>query len=393
MQITIHRGINQIGGCITEIATRTTKIFIDLGHNLPKGEQPEEDDKANYETIAELTKGVQAIFYTHYHGDHVDLFKFVPNSVQQYIGETAKKIMQIKYERLAKSPRFKKEVTLELLQKLNSFQTFTANKRIVVGNIAVTPYYVSHSACDAYMFLIEETNGLCKRILHTGDFRGHGYTSKGLIPTLKSYILKKPIDVLITEGTMLSRPDEQPMREQDLQKKAMELMKQYKYVFVLCSSTDMERLASFHAASKQAKRSFLCDNYQEDVLKVFSSIAKSPLFQFDNVHFYKHGKQSQFSLIEKTGFCMLIRGKTTHSRYPYTENALQDLLQQLPQEQTLLIYSYWDGYLKSENIIPDFAEVWDMFSNKQQLHTSGHASAECLAEVCQLVNPTTAIIP
>ena len=35
MKITIHRGANQIGGCITEIATKDAKIFIDLGSNLP----------------------------------------------------------------------------------------------------------------------------------------------------------------------------------------------------------------------------------------------------------------------------------------------------------------------------------------------------------------------
>lgn len=33
MNITIHRGANQIGGCITEIATEKAKIFIDFGSN------------------------------------------------------------------------------------------------------------------------------------------------------------------------------------------------------------------------------------------------------------------------------------------------------------------------------------------------------------------------
>ncbi|PKP47261.1 MAG: hypothetical protein CVT94_11970 [Bacteroidetes bacterium HGW-Bacteroidetes-11] len=38
MKITIHRGIDQIGGCITEIATDNKRILIDLGQNLPDGE-------------------------------------------------------------------------------------------------------------------------------------------------------------------------------------------------------------------------------------------------------------------------------------------------------------------------------------------------------------------
>ena len=35
MNITIHRGLEQIGGCITEICTATSRVFIDLGKNLP----------------------------------------------------------------------------------------------------------------------------------------------------------------------------------------------------------------------------------------------------------------------------------------------------------------------------------------------------------------------
>jgi ribonuclease J len=173
MKITIHRGYNQIGGCITEIATATTKILIDLGHNLPKGNQPGEDDLANEEAIEKLTNNVNAIFYTHYHGDHVDLFKYVPDTVQ-YIGETAKQVMLCKYEILSKSNKIE-NVTPADFEKLKSFKTFREKQKITKDDITITPYFVSHSACDAYMFLIEAGG---KRILHTGDFREHGYTGK-----------------------------------------------------------------------------------------------------------------------------------------------------------------------------------------------------------------------
>ncbi|MCL2727957.1 MAG: MBL fold metallo-hydrolase [Bacteroidales bacterium] len=238
MTITIHRGHNQIGGCITEVATASTKIIIDLGQNLPKGNQPAVDDKASDEAIAALTKGVSAIFYTHYHGDHTDLFKYVPDGVKQYIGETAKEVMLLGYSRMAKSKKIE-DVTPETVQKLETFETFKAKDGILIGDILVTPYFVSHSACDAYMFVIKADG---KRILHTGDFRGHGYLSSQLISNIEKYVQKRPIDVLITEGTMLSRPNEHPMREQDLQKEAVKMMKQYKYVFVFSSSTDMAEM-------------------------------------------------------------------------------------------------------------------------------------------------------
>ena len=36
MKITIHRGTNQIGGCLTEIVSNSgARILIDIGANLP----------------------------------------------------------------------------------------------------------------------------------------------------------------------------------------------------------------------------------------------------------------------------------------------------------------------------------------------------------------------
>lgn len=70
MNIIIHRGIDQIGGCITEIATDNAKILIDLGQNLPDGEGIVNDDFANFDAIEQITKGIDAIFYTHYYSIH-----------------------------------------------------------------------------------------------------------------------------------------------------------------------------------------------------------------------------------------------------------------------------------------------------------------------------------
>jgi ribonuclease J len=70
MKITIHRGINQIGGCITKIATAHNRILVDLEQNLPDNKGIVHDDLANSEAIAKLTVDIDAIFYTHYHGDH-----------------------------------------------------------------------------------------------------------------------------------------------------------------------------------------------------------------------------------------------------------------------------------------------------------------------------------
>ena len=44
MNITIHRGANQIGGCITEISSDNCKLLIDFGSNLPGKQKAELTD-------------------------------------------------------------------------------------------------------------------------------------------------------------------------------------------------------------------------------------------------------------------------------------------------------------------------------------------------------------
>lgn len=67
MNIIIHRGAKQIGGCITEISTANCKILIDFGANLPGSQKEELKD----EQILTIAGNTDAVFYTHYHGDHV----------------------------------------------------------------------------------------------------------------------------------------------------------------------------------------------------------------------------------------------------------------------------------------------------------------------------------
>ncbi|MFA6987973.1 MAG: MBL fold metallo-hydrolase [Acholeplasmataceae bacterium] len=389
MRITIHRGIDQIGGCITEIATDNSKILIDLGQNLPNGEGVINDDFANSDAIEKITKGIDAIFYTHYHGDHLGLFHLVPNSITQYIGKVAKRVALCKHQRLS-FIKDRKEQSEKEIDRIEAMQSFDSQQIINIGDIKIIPYFVSHSAYDAYMFLIE-VNGT--RIFHTGDFREHGYLGKGLLPTIEKLILKQgKIDFLITEGTMLARLDERVRHENELKKEVVELMKQNKNVFVLCSSTDMERLATFHAANqKMNDRPFVCDDFQESVLEIFSDTAgkKSTLFDFEKPYIFRKDNEKLINWMKDKGFCMLVRA--TDKFDDYTEF----LLPLLEKDKTILIYSMWKEYInpQSNHANKKYLDFIDKFSKVNKIHTSGHASAECLADVCNLVNPKTGIIP
>lgn len=380
MKLTIHRGINQIGGCITEIQSSSgTKILIDLGHNLPDGDGLAEDEYDVPENLDRLLDGVSAVFYTHYHGDHIAFEAAVAKKgINQYLGDIAKKIKMQFYAHMKNEAAF---------EAVRTFSKYRSGGTVSVGDIRVTPYYVSHSAADAYMFVIE-CDG--KSVLHTGDFREHGYLGHCLWGTLRRYVVKRNIDILITEGTMLSRDDERMMSERDLQQKAYELMSRYKYAFVLCSSTDLDRLASFYqATSRHQGRLFVADGYQCKLLKTFTDKLgrKIPEYDFKNPHEY--GKALQPLMLE-SGFTMLVRRSAKFKAW------LEALMPLLPENGTVFIYSQFKGYITEGS--PAYShEAYEFVHSYgwkfEYLHTSGHASKDTIAKVCRLVNPRSAIIP
>ena len=275
MNIKIHRGLNQIGGCITEISTENSRVFIDFGQNLPGSgivTTPKEDREMVEAIIAQNRKANEAVFYTHGHEDHMGLFEYIPEDLPQYMSEGTKELLAIKYDVLHE----REKLTLQNLQKkgcdgqeytetlskldyveckcklLDRVKVWkrtpphTKPESILIGDIMVTPFFNCHSIYDSHMFLIEADG---KRIWHTGDYRAHGYMGKGLFPTLKEYATN--IDVLITEGTMLKRNDK-CIHEKEVSEKMAYAMGTFKYIFVLASATDIERLAAIKEAAKAA---------------------------------------------------------------------------------------------------------------------------------------------
>ncbi len=360
-----------------------------MGHNLPFGDHIAPDSFTSPKWIEEITQDADAVFYTHYHGDHLGLFLCVPDHVRQYIGSVAKRVSIRKHRQLSYIEG-REQQSEEEIAKLERMGELTPRQTVEIGDMKITPYLVSHSAYESYMFLIEADG---KRVLHTGDFRGHGYLSKGLIPTIANTILPQgPIDFLITEGTMLSRPGEKVLSEKELQREVRKIMTRYKNVFVMCSSMDLERLSTFYAANMQLKnRPVVCDHFQKNILEIFteSAGAHTSSFRFDDVYDFNPANAKLLDWMGDKGFCMFVRATDKFKDY------CQTLLPRLDPNDTVLIYSMWKEYVNPDgkHAIQRYVDFVSMFPNIEKLHTSGHASADCLAEVCNLVNPALGIIP
>lgn len=411
MQIKVHRGLDQIGGCITEISTDTSRVFIDMGQNLPgNGEPttPEEDRALVSGILSQNVKAHQAVVYTHAHEDHVGLFGYVPDDIPQYIGEGGKLLLIEKYGLIKKSLEMnlslaegfsainetpersqrieevkrKIDTIKEKIRKLKEFSTWprtkahASPKSFEVGDIRITPFFNCHSIYDSYMFLIEAEG---KRIWHTGDYREHGYLGKGLMPTLRRYATD--IDVLITEGTMLNRDDE-CIHEHEVSRRMASVMDAFKYVVVLASSTDIERLAAVKEAAKRANKPlYINGGYMNRTMKIFTECEgklSKGLFEFHPR--YVKTDDSKLPVMRKNGF-VLISGVNQLAQ-------VKEICRGLNANDVLLIYSSWDGYYKDAAQIalnPLYKEFREAFSNVVDIHTSGHASRETIRKVIETV--------
>ena len=393
MKITIHRGLNQIGGCITEIQSLSgTKILIDLGHNLPDGGGVSEDRYESPENLDQLLDGCSAVFYTHYHGDHLGFAAEIhERGVAQYMGPLAIQIMTHLNDHMTFSPDLKDRAEANL-KALNEFKTFAIGRKTIIGDIAITPYGVSHSAPDSYMFLIE-CDG--KKVLHTGDFRDHGYLGKGLYTMLEKHIIPQGIDVLITEGTNVGQKSKSVLSEQEISSQFRQIMRRYKNVFILSSSADADRLWSIYSAHNKSRQPLLCDDYQKKMLDIIRDgyDPDKPLYRFvteDIFDIRNHWTNSKLvEWMHDKGFTMLIRRSETFQRY------LDQVLPRCNPDETCVVYSMFKGYLdpnhKAYN--KELHDFVNQFPNTVFCHTSGHASKECIEKVCSMINPVIAIIP
>jgi ribonuclease J len=396
MKLTVHRGTKQIGGCVTEIKSGDYRIFIDFGEQLP-GTVSKELQPIDGLTSGDVSKS--ALFITHYHGDHIGKICDTVVDLPIYIGKTALEIFNCLESRLSHFPDpAEAEKHKRIVDRIKTINTFKQLQKIRIGEITVTPLFIDHSAFDAYMFIVEADN---KRILHTGDFRGHGFRSKGLIPMLERYA--KNIDYIISEGSNILRPNTTIQTELELQKVFELQFRKNKYNFILVSSTNIDRIFALYHASKKAMRCFVCDSYQTKILKIVSGNHKqhTPFYNIDYLQkanpagrFFELKRQGRnpFSFngklkpyLEKYGFCMLIR----------SNDIFKPLIDEfIKSNDTKIYYSLWNGYLDCKK--PAYNESLYNFLDPYKIeynHTSGHADLETIKKVFETVQPKCGIIP
>lgn len=364
MKLCIHRGTHQIGGIAAEISTASTRILIDMGDELSL-DPNFVSAPLNIPGVTDGNGHCEAVLFTHYHGDHTGQMLRIRPEIPLYAGALAKDIM-----RLSSAHSWKKDEAL--CKRIETIRTFSAGVPFLIGDIQITPFSIDHSAADSYLFLIEADG---KRVLYTGDFRLHGVRGKTMDKILDRRIGK--VDAIITEGTTVSRTDGKTVTEWELQARVKDVLQQYKYVFVLCATTNLDRIFALARAVPRGKYC-ICDEYQkmlvETVSKHWNGI--SSFYEMPKLLSFKYHPPARFA---ELGGLMFVRANSK----------FEAIIRQYDPAQSILLYSMWDGYrTKPGSNIPEFLSLTGTWA---ELHTSGHASPDDLRHVIEKADPEIVI--
>ncbi len=377
MNIKIHRGTHQIGGCVTEYEQDGWKLFVDYGEELPGGLKKGEL-KVEGLTHGDLSKS--ALLITHYHGDHIGSVVDLPESLPIYMGALGVKIQNLLSSQLA----FRDERHAKLKERLDSFHTFKPNNVLNIGPFKITPINIDHSAFDAYAFKIE-AGGVS--VYHTGDFRTHGFRSGKFSKLMGKYVGK--VDCVVSEGTNVKRITKEAEKESDLQKRFIEFFKNNYANVVYLSSTNIDRIFSLYHAALEAKKPFLVDEYQKGVMDTIVDDGglwnKSSLYQYGKFTPYAVSQNinpTLKKLIENKGYVLIARVGAHFDK----------IIDMLPGEKTKYL-SMWDGYVDvTKKGVYNEALAKALGDKFIKMHTSGHSDVKSMREVFRLLHPKT-IIP
>ena len=366
MKLCIHRGTHQIGGMATEIATAEARILIDMGSELSL-DSHFKDHPLSIPGITDANGHWDAVLLTHYHGDHMGQILRIRPEIPLYAGALAQDIMKLSAQHHHQNA---------LYERISTMRTFDPGKPLSIGDMKIIPFSIDHSAVDSYFFLICAED---KRLLYTGDFRLHGIRHKGMEKLLKRI---GHVDILVTEGTTLSRSSGPALTEWDLSKQLKQYLAQYKYVFILCSTTNLDRIFAFANVVPRGKYC-LGDAYQTELVKTVSdhwcltgSSAVSNFYHMPKMSVYGKNILSQF---KEQGGLFFVRGT----------DYFKNIIQQVDKSQSLMIYSMWDGYrAKAGSSIPDFLSLTGHW---ERLHSSGHATPKEIQFLIDTVTPDIVI--
>ena len=402
-QLCIHRGTKEIGGSCVELQSASgERLIIDLGMPL-NDEKPDKKWLPKVEGLAEGDSMIKGILISHAHADHYGLLHFAHESIPVFMSGYQKRVLNEVACHFVPDSKPCLRAT-----EVRAWRWFGVGK-----SFRVKPILVDHSAFGGFSFLVEIDRK--KRVLYSGDFRGHGR-----VDLLGAFCKKPPenIDVLLMEGTTLNRKTGD-VTGSGLEMKfqtEMALEPQFKDAFakagdrlctVMCSGQNISRIAGIASAAHAMGRTFVVDFYTAQV--ILSTRNPSFIGQFREYMgvYVPYNQRLKIKNMKSPEMFVKVKEldrqrvylpsrtiKGIRRKYDFSRPELQskyvfllngsvlaDLKRESESRKSALtfsrpIFSMWKGYWK----LPDKMKWQKKFVSDQGfseplfIHTSGHAS-------------------
>lgn len=404
MEITVHRGTNEVGGSCIEVKSGKSRIILDVGMPLfDAHRRPYDSFQLRRMTKAELlAKGIipavpglfeegaapDAILLSHAHLDHTGLLDYSQSTIPVYSTSGSSKMM------LAGS-LFAMQVGIPR----ERFREIKPEMPVTIGEFTITGFSVDHSIYGCLAFLIEAEG---KAILYTGDLRSHG-RKPGMNRRLIEVLQEKPIDSMLMEGTHFGFPDGNSANEYELEEEITELVcKCESLVLASFSPQHVDRLVAFIRTAKKTGRTFVADVYTAFIMHLLSNEIALPQPKSGGlVRVYvpnslrksaqRSGKAKQIDRFLDSEITMTeIKKNPDQFLMVFRASMLDDFEEKLPTG-TCCLYSRWNGYLEQTewNIVQETLN--QVNGTLHEVHTSGHMLSADIVKLVREINPKTVI--
>lgn len=390
-QFIIHRGSHQIGGSCVELNSPQAKIIIDCGLPLDFDDKDPKTQQKIREEARKWLQNCDAIFLSHYHGDHYGLLNEAPIGTKVFTSSETALLMKL-------SGIFGEDLTKRL-----DIQTFESENPVSCKDFTVTQFIVDHSAFGACSFLFEWKD---LKILYSGDIRIHG--RKGVL--YKN--LPQHVDYLFLEGTNMGytvRQKTEKTVENNFVKRFSSNSDSLHMVW--CSSQNIDRIVSLYRACVKTNRFFCVDSYTAYVLEIVHSLRSTiPTAKTHPnllIYYPRHlttflNKKDKniiyrpFQIDKKLKISNLRKNPSKYVMI-FRPKLLQDLKKYLDGYKICLTNSIWAKYWEQDKTEINNLKEWldeapELRKKLPDIHTSGHADITSLQKIVQHIQPKR-IIP
>ena len=396
---------------------------------LPRLEGVYRLDYLAYDGCGYEERGVDGLLLSHAHADHAQYIHFLRCDIPLYMTPESLAILKTLEETGSGSfneltcrkrtfcTRPKKRgdgftrVKGSAASDPREINLVESGKRFKVGDVEVTSFAVDHSLPGAASYLIHTSEG---NILYTGDLRFHGYRGDDTRRMVES-VSDMGVDLMISEGTRID--SDEGDTEEYVRRESRKVVEDTDgLVAVNFPQRDADRLKTFQQVARDSGRKLVLGFKHAYMLEQLSQIGDYPGLDDPDLCFFADRKS--WGLVGREDYPENIIEqdyRTWEREYLYMDNTinyrdvkknqgdylfycnfyqLNELIDIDPVPGSRFIRSLCEPFNEEMEIdekrVTNWMELYG-FGEPVQLHASGHAPGNQLAEMIETINPETLI--